>query len=263
MDLYKICEQKMKYLNYSENTIKTYLHCIDEFIKNSRTYQTRLNSKDFQMYLDNYKFTSISQQNQIINAIRFLYKYGLNKKYDKVSFQRPKKERKLPRVISKEDLLNKINGIDNLKHKSILALGFSCTLRVSEVCNLKIRDIDSKRMLILIRDSKNHKDRYVPMSNNLLLILRKYWKEYKPKLYLFEGQFKDQYSTGSCESIYHKYIDKNTGFHTLRHSGATCMLESGTDIRLIQKVLGHSSIKTTTIYTHVSNEILRNVKTPL
>ena len=137
----KICEQKLNYLNYSKNTVKCYLHYISIFIKSQNKSAKHLNSNDFQSYLDNYIFTSVSQQNQVINAIRFLYKYGLNKKYDKVSFERPKKENKLPRVLSKDLILSRIEKVENLKHKAILTLTFSTGMRVSEIINLKIKDI--------------------------------------------------------------------------------------------------------------------------
>jgi len=185
----KICEQKFTYLNYSTRTKDIYIHYIKEFIKwcgNKRIIH--LSSKEFQTYLDNYNFTSISQQNQVINAIRFLYKFGLNKKYDKVSFKRPKKEKKLPKVIDKSFILSRLSNIKNLKHKSILSLTYSVGLRVSEVINLKICDIDSKRMLIHIKNAKGGKDRIVPLSQNILSMLRDYYRKYKPKEYLFNGQ---------------------------------------------------------------------------
>lgn len=222
-----------------------------------------LSSREFQAYLDNYNFTSVSQQNQIINSIRFLYKFGLNKKYDKVSFKRPKKEKKLPRVIDVELIKKRLSEIENLKHKVILTLTYSVGLRVSEVVNLKIEDIDSSRMLIHIKNAKGRKDRVVPLSNYVLELLRSYWKEYKPKVYLFNGQNSLQYSVGSCQKIYKKYIDQNSSIHTLRHSSFTNLLENGTDLRLIQKIAGHSSSKTTEIYTHVSNQMLNKVNLPI
>jgi site-specific recombinase XerD len=259
----KICEQKLNYLNYSDRTIDLYLSYINKFLKVQSKSTLHLNSNDFQSYLDTYKFTSISQQNQIINAIRFLYKFGLNKKYDKVSFTRPKSEKKLPRVIDKEIILSKLNEIQNLKHKAILSLTFSVGLRVSEVVNLKIEDIDSKRMIIYIKNAKGRKDRIVPLSQNILSLLREYYKEYKPKEYLFNGQNQSKYTVGSCQKIYKKYIDEKTSIHTLRHSSFTSLLEYGTDLRIIQKIAGHSSSKTTEIYTHVSTQILSKVLLPL
>lgn len=260
---YEISKQKLKYYNYSDKTILNYLSYIKQFLNEVDTPPSRLTSDDFQSYLDNYNFTSVSQQNQVINAIRFLYKEVLNKKYDKVSFKRPKSEKKLPKVIDSELILCKLNLIENIKHKSILTLTFSVGLRVSEIVNLKIEDIDSKRMLIHIKDAKGRKDRIVPLSKTVLELLRTYYKEYKPKQFLFNGQNSEQYSIGSCQKIYKKYIDTNSSIHTLRHSSATALLENGTDVRIIQKILGHSSTKTTEIYTHISNNLLSKVKLPV
>jgi integrase/recombinase XerD len=258
-DYYKICEQKLKYLNFSERTQTCYLFYIKQFLDKTETPPTRLGSQHFQTYLNGYKFTSISQQNQVINAIRFLYKEVLNKKYDKVSFKRPKSEKKLPRVIDGDHIKSQLSKIENIKHKTILTLIYSGGLRVSELVNLKIEDIDSKRMLIHIKNAKGRKDRLIPLSQYVLEILREYYKKYKPVKYLFNGQNTDKYSVGSCQKIYKKYIDKDSSIHTLRHSCATGLLENGNDIRLIQKILGHSNLKTTEIYTHVSNNLLSKI----
>jgi site-specific recombinase XerD len=260
----KICEQKFTYLNYSNKTKDVYLHYIKEFVRycgDSRV--THVNSKDFQSYLDNYNFTSISQQNQVINAIRFLYKFGLGKKYDKVSFTRPRTERKLPRVIDNDFILEKLSKIKNLKHKTILSITYSVGLRVSEVINLKIEDIDSKRMIIHIKNAKGKKDRIVPLSENILISLREYYKEYKPKEYLFNGQTNLQYSTNSCNKIVKKYLGDQYHIHQLRHSCFTHLLESGVDLRIIQEIAGHTSSKTTEIYTHVSKRLLNRVLLPI
>lgn len=260
----KICEDKFIYLNYSPRTRENYLSHIRRFLNSLGEKQIiHCNSSDFQSYLDTYQFTSTSQQNQVINAIRFLYKFGLNKKYDKVSFNRPKKEKKLPRVIDSEYIKDQLDKISNIKHKAILTLAYSTGLRVSELVNLKILDIDSKRMIIHIKNAKGKKDRIVPLSQRVLELLRIYWKEYRPTEYLFNGQNSLKYSVGSCQRIYKKYIDSNSSIHTLRHSSFTALLESGTDLRIIQKIAGHSSSKTTEIYTHVSNQFLSKVKTPI
>ena len=263
-DYYEICEQKLKYLNYADNTVRIYLFYLNEFLETtSNIYPSRLISDDFQKYLDNYEFSSISQQNQVINAIRFLYKFGLEKKYDKVSFIRPRSEKKLPQVIDSDYLKNGLNKIDNLKHKTILSLAFSTGMRVSEVINLKITDIDSNRMVINIHNGKGRKDRIVPLTQYILELFRNYFRQYKPKEYLFNGQFGVKYSKTSCNQIVKKYLGKDYHFHTLRHSCFTTLLESGTDIRIIQKIAGHQSIKTTEIYTHVSKNLLSNINLPL
>jgi site-specific recombinase XerD len=187
----------------------------------------------------------------------------LNKKYDKVSFKRPRTEKKLPKVIDGEYIKSQLSKIGNLKHKSILTLTYSVGLRVSEVVNLKISDIDSKRMLIHIKNAKGRKDRIVPLSQTVLELLRQYFKEYKPKEFLFNGQNSLQYSIGSCQKIYKKYIDGESSIHTLRHSSFTNLLENGTDLRIIQKIAGHSNSKTTEIYTHVSNQLLNRINLPI
>lgn len=142
-------------------------------------------------------------------------------------------------------------------------LGYSCSLRVSEVVNLKIEDIDSKRMLINIRNAKGRKDRIVVLSPTLLQTLRDYVREFRPTTFLFNGQFDLQYSSTSCNAIVKKYLGKTYHFHTLRHSGATTMLENGVDLSIIQKLLGHGNIKTTMTYTHISSNLLNKVQMPI
>ena len=260
----KICEQIFIYLKYSENTSSIYLHYIKEFLYSIKNKQIiHCNSYDFQSYLDNYNFKSTSQQNQVISSIKFLYKFGLNKTYDKVSFKRPRKDKKLPQIIDSTFLLNQIYKIKNLKHKAIISLGFSVGLRVSEVINLKIEHIDSKRMIINIKNAKGKKDRIVPLSENILNMLRMYFKEYKPKEFLFNGQNSLQYSDKSCNEIVKKYIGKEYHFHLLRHSCFTYLLECGTDIRIIQSLAGHNNVKTTEIYTHVSTNLLSKINLPI
>lgn len=259
----KIYEQKLKYFNYSKRTVEIYVHYVEKFLISTGKYYQHLSSSDFKQYLSSYQFTSISQQNQIINAIKFLYEKVLGKKYDKVDFTRPRKEKRLPQVIDKDFLLNKINSIENIKHRSILSLAFSVGLRVSEVINLKIDDIDSKRMIINIRQAKGNKDRIVPLSEKILELIRRYYKEYRPSVYMFNGQFSNRYTSTSCNQLVKKYLGNEYHFHLLRHSCFTCLLESGTDLRVIQKIAGHSSTKTTEIYTHVSKNILNKTHLPI
>jgi len=254
---------KLRYFNYSERTVEIYSHYLIKFLECANKYPQHLTSNDFQYYLTNYKFTSTSQQNQIINSIKFYYEKILNKKYDKIDFQRPRTEKKLPQVIDKDFILDRISKIENTKHRAIISIAFSVGLRVSEVINLKIEDIDSKRMIINIRQAKGNKDRIVPLSDKILYLLRLYCKYYKPKEYLFNGQKSLQYSSESCNKIVKKYLGEEYHFHLLRHSSLTSLLESGTDLRIIQKIAGHSSSKTTEIYTHVSTQLLNKVNLPL
>ncbi len=261
MKILKIFEEKLRYKNYSERSIKLYTSYLNNFLCQTNTkdpYQVR--TQQIEAFLEKHPYTSISQQNQYIGSLKLFAKFILNKKEIHLSkIERPKSEKKLPRVIDREFIKSKLSKIENLKHKTILTLTYSVGLRVSEVVNLKIEDIDSKRMIIHIKNAKGRKDRVVPLSQTVLVLLREYYKEYKPKEYLFNGQNSQKYSIGSCQKIYKKYIDNNSSIHTLRHSSATGLLENGTDIRTIQKLLGHSNVKTTEIYTHVSNQLLSKI----
>ena len=182
--------------------------------------------------------------------------------------QRPRREHKLPNVLSKEEVKAIIEALTNTKHRTMLSLIYACGLRRSELLNLKIGDVDSKRYMLIIRNSKGYKDRQVPISDKTIEMLREYYKMYKPKIGLFEGQkIAEKYSERSLEQILKKVllkarIAKPVTLHWLRHSYATHLLESGTDLRYIQELLGHKSSKTTEIYTHVSQKSLQNIKSP-
>lgn len=265
MKILKIFQEKLRYKNYSERSINLYSSYLKNFIEYERIkdpYQVR--TQQIISFLEKYPYTSCSQQNQYIGALKLFAKYILNKKdVHLTKIERPKSEKKLPRVIDGEFIKEKLSKIENLKHKAILTLTFSVGLRVSEIVNLKIEDIDSKRMLIHIKNAKGRKDRIVPLSPNVLNLLREYFIQYKPKEYLFNGQNSKQYSIGSCQAIYKKYIDTTGHIHTLRHSCFTNLLENGTDLRVIQKIAGHSNVKTTEIYTHVSNQLLSKLNLPI
>lgn len=260
-DYYEICYRKLEYLKYSECTIKSYMHYIGQFLNQINISPTRLKAEHFQAYLNRYEFSSTAQQNQVISAIKFLYTHGLKKKYKKVDFQRPREEKKLPRVIDHEHIIEKLEQIRNTKHKAILMLTYSVGLRISEVVNLEIKDIDSDRMIIHVKNAKGKKDRIVPLSVNVLQLLRTYYCAYRPKHYLFNGQGRLQYSKTSCRNIMKKYISSDHRFHDLRHSFATYLVEQDTNLRKVANLLGHTRTQTTEIYTHVSRTEL--MKTPL
>jgi len=254
----------------SENTVNTYVAVTHFFVrycllKKSKSYTKRL------VEAFNYDFIvgegkSISYQNQCINGIK---KYFLFKGIDVgvLDLTRPKKEKKLPVVLSKEEIRSIIAVTHNLKHRTLLSLIYSGGLRVGEAINLKVNAIDSERMLIHIKGAKGKKDRYTLLSHSFLDTLRAYYKQYKPKTYLFEGQMGQKYSTSSAQQILKKAVDacgieKKVTLHSLRHSFATHLLESGTDIRYIQELLGHQSPKTTMIYTHVTENSIKNISNP-
>lgn len=265
MKVLEVFENKLRYKNYSHNTIKVYKQTLSQSLKEMGCKDPyRLSTKDIVEFLESKNFSSIAQQNQFIGCLKLFARYILNKKdihLDKI--ERPRKERKLPKVIDKEFLLGKISKIENLKHKAIISLAYSTGMRVSEVCNLKIEDIDTDRMLIYIKNAKGRKDRIVKLSETVLSTLRQYVKEYAPKVYVFNGQNSLKYSHRSCNQIVKKYIGSDYHFHLLRHSSFTALLESGVDVRVIQKLAGHKSIKTTEIYTHVTNQIISKVNLPI
>lgn len=265
MKILEVFEQKLRYKNYSDKTIKTYLSYLKQFIRTQNINDPyQVSTKQICEFLHTNKFTSISQQNQFIGCLKLFAKHILNKKDIHLSkIERPKSEKKLPKVIDGESIKSQLQKIQNLKHKTILTLTYSVGLRVSEVVNLKIEDIDSKRMLIHIKNAKGRKDRIVPLSQTVLELLRKYYKQFRPNTYLFNGQKTSQYSIGSCQKIYKHYIDQESSIHTLRHSSFTNLLENGTDIRVIQSLAGHSNVKTTEIYTHVSNKVLQQLQLPI
>ena len=181
---------------------------------------------------------------------------------------RPKRAKVLPNVLSKEEVKKILDAHSNLKHKAMLSMIYSCGLRRGVLLNLKFSDIDSKRNIVLLKNAKGKKDRIAPLSPKILAMLRTYYKEYKPKNWLFEGQKQgEQYSEKSLQSVLKQAlqkvgITKPVTLHWLRHSYATHLLESGTDLRYIQELRGHSSSKTTEIYTHVSTKNIQQIKSP-
>nr|WP_297787966.1 tyrosine-type recombinase/integrase [uncultured Allomuricauda sp.] len=254
----------------STHTVNTYVEVTRFFVrycisKKSKEYTRRLvESFNYEFIVSEGK--SISYQNQCINGIK---KYFLFKNLDigMLDLIRPKKEKKLPVVLSKEEIRLLIDETLNLKHKTLLSLVYSGGLRIGEAINLKVDDIDSKRMLIHVKSAKGKKDRYTLLSHSFLETLRSYYKQYKPKDYLFEGQKSPTYSASSAQwvlknAVAKSGIRKKVTLHTLRHSFATHLLENGTDIRYIQELLGHSSPKTTMIYTHVTENSIKNISNP-
>jgi len=211
---------------------------------------------------------SISHQNQVINAIKFYYEQVLDLPSRFYDIKRPEREQKLPLVLSEQEVKRTLESVDNLKHKAILVTLYSCGLRISEVLALKPPDIQSDRMLVLVREGKGKKDRTTLLAPTTLELLRKYYRVYKPREYLFEGAPGKPYSARSIGNILKRALErarvnKPATPHTLRHSFATHLLESGTDLRFIQVILGHSSPRTTGVYAHVSNRYLRNVQSPV
>ena len=272
---YKSCPDsyldKLELKGYANNTVKTYVSCFEKFINQYPSIPvSHLNEFHIREYLKflTRKKLSNAYINQTINSIKFYYEIVLglpNRFYD---IERPRTSRKLPTVLSKEEIKMMLNATNNLKHKCILAVLYSAGLRRSELLNLKLSDIDSQRMVIKVNDAKGNKDRYTLLAQSVLEDLRLYYREYKPRNYLFEGKLKEKYSATSVQKII-DYTVKKAGInkhitaHVLRHSFATHLLENGTDLRYIQMLLGHNSTKTTEIYTHVATNRFTVIKNPI
>ena len=262
---------KLELKRYAINTCKVYISLFEKFINHYPDKNiTALSEQEVRAYLQQLirQNKSNSYINQSINSIKFYYEVVMGMPNRFYSIERPKKEQKLPQVLSKEEIIAMITNTNNIKHRCIISLLYSAGLRRSELLALKIEDIDSKRMLIQIKNTKNNKDRYSLLSKTVLKELRIYYKEWKPKIYLFEGVKGNKYSVTSVENIVAKaakkaQILKKVTPHMLRHSFATHLLENGTNLRHIQTLLGHSSSKTTEIYTHVATNNLKSIVNPL
>ncbi|MFC0606085.1 site-specific tyrosine recombinase/integron integrase [Winogradskyella pulchriflava] len=271
-DGFKPCPEdyllKLELKRYSDNTVRNYVSCFETYIN---YYHDRdpitLNEIDIRKYLQKLiqEGKSNSYINLAVNSIKFYYEvvHGMpNRFYD---IERPRKAKHLPEVLPKEDIVKIMRHTNNIKHRCVIGLLYSSGLRRSELLNLKITDIDSKRMVVIIKKAKGNKDRISILSPNILKDLQRYYREYRPNEYLFEGKRGSKYSASSVLSIVTKAakkagIQKNVTPHMLRHSFATHLLENGTDIRHIQLLLGHSSTKTTEIYTHVANRSFMEIK---
>ncbi len=269
---FKEYEEFLHAKRYSDKTITSYMKHVRtffRFLNNPRPEDVTI--KDIYRYInDNIVERKLSEsyQNQSINSIKGFYKIVYNKNFKIEEIQRPKKSKKLPIVLSKEEVKKLFDHIKNLKHRTILMLIYSGGLRISEVINLKLVDIDKDRKIIRIVGAKGKKDRIVGLSEKILLNLREYYKVYRPTVYLFESTEEGKkYSARSIQNVFNraKYeagINQNATVHTLRHSYATHLLEAGVDLRIIQELLGHKSSKTTEIYTHVSTRTIQSVKSP-
>jgi len=256
---------------YSPNTIKAYRDALSVFFRfHSNKVPSEISEADVIQFNNEYILRnelSGSYQNQVVNAIKLFYRVHENRSFVIEALHRPRPEKRLPNVLSKEDVKKILDAPVNLKHRMMLALSYSCGLRRSEVLNLQLSDIQSARGLIFIREAKGKKDRVVPLSHRILEMLREYYRCFRPKQYLFEGQGGKRYSDRSLEKVMQQAVQRASihqpaTLHWLRHSFATHLLESGTDLRTIQELLGHKSSKTTELYTHVSNRHIQNVRSP-
>jgi integrase/recombinase XerD len=248
-------KQWLRSKRYSESTIATYSEALKSFLVFYREKAVAdINNEDVIVYNNEHILKnnlSASYQNQVTNAIKLFFQTIRETKMMVDKIHRPKRAKVLPNVLSKEEIKLILNAHSNIKHKAMLSMIYSCGLRRSELLHLRFSDIDANRNIVLLKNAKGKKDRIAPLSPKILQMLREYYKDYKPAVWLFEGQIKcEQYSEKSLQSVLKQALQK-TGItkpvtlHWLRHSYATHLLESGTDLRYIQELLGHSSSKTT------------------
>lgn len=265
-------QQWLKSKRYSESTINTYKEALKSFFVFFNTVAiAELTNEDVFKYNNEFilkKQLSASYQNQITNAIKLYFKTIKYTKIEIDKIHRPKRAKVLPNVLSKEEVKTILEAHNNIKHKMMLILIYSCGLRCGELLSLKPIHIDSKRNMVVLKNAKGQKDRIVPLSPKILEMLRIYYKAFRPTTYLFEGQTAGMpYDSRSLQLVLKQAlkkarITKPVTLHWLRHSYATHLLESGTDLRYIQELLGHSSSKTTEIYTHVSTKSIQQIKSP-
>lgn len=264
--------EDMKLNGLSESTQLAYIKQVKSYAMHYNQSPDKLTEEDLRkyiIYLQEIRKVANATLIQAVSALKFIYRHTLNCSWRTLEFTRIKKEKKLPVILSKAEVNQILHTAGNLKHKALLMTIYSAGLRISEAVRLRIEDIDSKRMLIRIIQSKNQKDRYTILSHKTLKILRKYYSQYRLKYWLFPGQKKGTHLTrrgGSLifNQVYIKSgIKKKASVHTLRHCFATHLMEAGVTLRYIQMLLGHSSPKTTAIYTHVCKKSIMKITSPL
>lgn len=264
--------EDMKIRNLSPRTQESYVRLIERFARYFGKSPEQLGPeeiREYQVYLVNERDLSPSTLIQVVAALRFLYGTTLRQSWTVQAIAYPRRPKRLPIVLSRLEVARILDAAWTLRLHTILSLIYGCGLRSAEATHLRVQDIDSERMLLRIASGKGDKERWVPLSAKLLELLRKYWKVYRPKYWLFPGSSPDQPMREEpvrqifnliCEEL---QLKKKATLHTLRHSYATHLMEDGVDMRTIQVVLGHSSLSTTGIYTHVSERKLHEAKSPL
>ncbi len=262
----------MNHKRYSDSTVETYCDSVRVFLKYIYPKQAEeIEVNDMVLFVNDFIIPneySYSYQNQVVNGCKLFFREVLKSRIDVEKFERPRREYKLPNVLSKQEVKAILTSSTNVKHRTMLSLIYACGLRRSELLNLKVTAVDSNREVLYILNSKGKKDRVIPLSKSIIAMLSTYIEMYKPKDWLFEGQISGEpYSEASLAKVLKNScikagIHKPVTLHWLRHSYATHLLESGTDLRFIQELLGHKSSKTTEIYTHVSTKSLKNIRSP-
>ncbi len=261
----------MRVRNFTKGTQKQYVAHVAKFAKYFGKSPEVLGPEEIRTYLVHLVNWHVSWSvfNQTYAALKFLYRYTIPRSWhvDKIPF--PRQEKRLPVALSVSEVSRFFGAISNLKHRAVMMTAYSAGLRTSEVVGLRVSDIDSQRMVIRIEQGKGHKDRYVMLSPRLLELLRAYWKVARPKEWLFPARKTDHPISSNMVRLIAKKARQRAGLgksatvRALRHSFATHMLESGANIRVIQILLGHNSLKTTALYTHIATSTIRATSSPL
>lgn len=268
----RMMEQKLHLRGYSSNTAKTYLQGFKDFLlfypDSHPADLTESEIRNYLLYIVERRKLSRSTQNQCINSIKFFYEKVLGQERKVYYLERPMKERRLPEVLSIEEIIAICEVLENIKHRAMIMLIYSAGLRRSELLNLLTGDVDLNRRIVFIRGGKGNRDRQSILAQNLIPVIEFYLKKYDPKMWLFEGLDGEQYSESSLRQVFQRAakkanVKKRVHLHMLRHSFATHLLEAGTSTRYIQVLLGHESAQTTEIYTHVSRFALEKIQSPL
>ncbi len=262
-------KQEMKLRNFSPKTVKSYLYYITNILQRSNKNPKTVNAGDIRDYLEKMvdEGKSTSTLNGAYSALKFYFEKILKRKFF-INIPRAKKSKKLPVVLTKKEVRSILGATNNVKHKLILATMYSSGLRVSEVPEIKIRDLDLENNLLIIRQGKGRKDRRSIISKDLAKVLRKYTKDKALKDSLFESNRGGKLTTRSIQKVFSENleranINKSASCHSLRHSFATHLLEGGINIRYIQELLGHARLETTQVYTKVAKNKLEEIKNPL
>lgn len=265
----ELFRNEIKRIGYRDNTVSNYVGCVELFLKyfdGKQTEPAKINEQQIKDYLATYTQHNTQRSNH--SAIKCFYTYVIKQPNKFRYIQYCKKAQKLPIVLSQDEIQRMFTVCENTKHKVILSLLYSCGLRVSELINLKWANIDRGRMVINIINAKGGKDRQVMLDTALIPLLEKYYRDYRSQTYILNGQFDLQYSERSVGEVVKQLaakagIHKRVYTHLIRHCNATHLLEAGTDINLIQKLLGHANVKTTMIYTHISHNLISKIQSPL
>lgn len=263
----KLFEQEMKRRNFGQQTIENYSSCLKKFFgQSTKDHPKNINESDIRIFLSS--FTTPNTQRAYHSAIKKFYEICLGQKEKFKYIPYCRKDKKLPIPLSQSEVQRMFDVCENLKHRVIMALLYSCGLRVSELINLKWSHIDRSRMIINVIAGKGKKDRQVMLSEKIIPILEDYWREYHSKEYVLNGQFQIQYSSQSVGQVVKQLaekagINKRVYTHLMRHNSFTHMVESGVDINLVQRLAGHNNVKTTMQYVHISNNLISKIQSPI